>query len=38
MINTEKYNKVLDAGLLLDHFVILCLLRDIQELEDFKIF
>ena len=30
MINTEKYNKVLDAGLLLDHFVILCLLRDNQ--------
>lgn len=32
MINTEKYNKVLDAGLLLDHFVILCLLRDNQTI------
>ena len=32
MINTEKYNKVLDAGLLLDHFALLCCLRDNQPI------
>lgn len=32
MINTEKYNKVLDAGLLLDHFALLCCIRDNQAI------
>jgi hypothetical protein len=32
MINTEKYNKVLDAGLLLDHFALLCCIRDKQSI------
>ena len=32
MINTEKYNNVLDAGLLLDHFALLCCIRDNQAI------
>lgn len=36
MINTEKYNKVLDAGLLLDHFMLLLSIRDNNPIHNNK--
>jgi hypothetical protein len=31
MINIEKYNKILSTGLLLDHFILLCNIKDKKD-------
>lgn len=36
MIETGKYQRILDEGLLLDHYVVLCALRDGKELPKSK--
>lgn len=36
MIKIDKYNEILDAGLLLDHFILLCNMRDCEPMSTNK--